>query len=53
VKEKQNVGSPFLGVFPSDRVRKATEDVNEHYLFAVAILVNYSSEFREVLRSAT
>ena len=53
VKEKQNVGSPFFGVFPSARVPKATEDVNVHFLFAIAILVNYSSEFQEVFGSAT
>jgi len=28
----------FLGVFPSDRIPKATEDVNEYYLFAEKFL---------------
>jgi hypothetical protein len=27
-KEKKTVGSPFFGVFPSDRIPKATKDVN-------------------------
>jgi len=53
VKEKQIVGSPFFGMFPSARFPKATEDVNVLYLFAVPILVNYSSEFPEVIESAT
>jgi hypothetical protein len=53
VKEKQNIASPFFGVFPFDRVPKATEEVNVHYLFPVAILVNSSSEFGEVFESAT
>jgi hypothetical protein len=53
VKEKQNVGSSFFRVFLSARFPKATEDVSVSYLFAVAILVNYSSEFREVFESAT
>jgi len=29
--EKPTVGSPFLGAFPSDRIRKATEDVSVHF----------------------
>jgi len=31
VKEKQTVGSPFFRVFPSDRVPKATKDINVHF----------------------
>jgi hypothetical protein len=50
---EKNFGSSFFGVFLSARFPKATEDVTVRYLFAVAIIVNYSSEFREVFESAT
>jgi hypothetical protein len=31
VKEKPNVGSPFFVTFPSDRIAKATKDVNVRF----------------------
>ena len=30
MKEKQTVGFPFYGVFPSDCIPKATKDVSVH-----------------------
>jgi hypothetical protein len=30
-EEKQTVGSPFIGVFPYDRVPRVTKDVNVHF----------------------
>ena len=32
VKEKPTLGSPFFAAFPSDRIPKATKDVNVHLL---------------------
>jgi hypothetical protein len=61
LKEKLTVGSPFFGAFPTDRIPKATKDVNvrkfldsQFYLngdwnFSDAdISVNYTSEFRKL-----
>ena len=31
MKEKPTAGSSFFGVFPSDRVPKATKDANVHF----------------------
>jgi len=31
VKEKPTVGSQFFGAFPSERIHKATKDVNVHF----------------------
>ena len=31
--EKPTLGPPFFGAFPSDRIRKATKNVNAHFLF--------------------
>jgi len=31
VKEKPTVGLPSFGAFPSDRIPKATKDVNVHF----------------------
>jgi len=42
VKEKSIVGSPFFGAFPSDRIPKATKDVNGHFFI-------YSYTFRDEL----
>jgi hypothetical protein len=47
-KEKQNVGSPLFGASPSDRVPNATEDANVRCLSPVAILVNFTKEFRKI-----
>jgi hypothetical protein len=32
VKDKQTVGSPFFGAFPSDLIPKATKEVNVRFL---------------------
>ena len=49
MKKKPNVGSQFFGAFPSDRTSKAKKDVNAYFLLvAVAILVKYTSELREL-----
>jgi hypothetical protein len=53
VKKKLTVGSPFRGAFPSDRIREGTEDVNELYLFTLAIPVNYTSKFRVLFGDTT
>ena len=49
-KDKPTVGSPYFGAFPSDRIPKAIKASNEHILFTVTISVNYTSEFRELLK---
>jgi hypothetical protein len=54
MKKKPTVGSPFLGTFPSDRIPKATEDANVHFVIHSSnscrlyqrIPMNHSSEFR-------
>jgi len=51
MKEKPTVGFPFFAVFPSDRIPKATKDVNVYFLFTVPISVNYTSEFRELFEA--
>jgi hypothetical protein len=53
VQENRAAGSPFFGAFLSDRIPKATKDVNVRSLFTVAIPANYSSEFRELLERTT
>jgi hypothetical protein len=53
VKENRAAGSPFFGAFLSDRIPKATKDVNVRSFFTAAIPVNYSSEFRELLERTT
>jgi hypothetical protein len=51
VKDKPNIGSPFSGMFPSDRIHKATKDANLYLQFYnlphLSIPANYVSEFRE------
>jgi len=32
MEEKPNVGSPFCGTFPSDRIPKVTKDLHVHFL---------------------
>jgi len=48
-KEKQTVGSPFFGAFPSNCIRKATKVTNVNFFIHIfpnaAILVNYTGEF--------
>jgi len=48
-KERQTVGSPFFGVFPSDSISKVTKGINVHFFIHIfphaAIRVNYTSEF--------
>jgi len=50
VKEKSNAGSQFFGAFPSDSIPKATKDVIYISLSVVAIPVDYTSKFRNVLK---
>ena len=45
MKIKPIIGSPFFGVFPSDRFPKATKDVDVLSFIHVVIPVNYTSEF--------
>ena len=46
-KEKQTVGSPFFGAFPSNCIRKATKVTNVNFFIHIfpnaAILVNYTA----------
>ena len=59
MKEKPNVGSPFFGAFPSDRIPKTTKDVI--YIFysdfrnfpLAAIPVVYTSKLREIFEATT
>jgi hypothetical protein len=48
MKEKETVGSPFLGAFHSDRIPKMTKGVSLHSLLIVAIPVNYTRKFQEL-----
>jgi len=45
VKEKPTFGSPIFGVFPSDRIPKATKEVNTHFF----IHSYYASEFLSII----
>jgi len=51
VKEKQTVGSPFFGAFSSDRIPKATKDVNVQFAIHSSDYFKYTSEFRELFES--
>jgi len=61
VKIKPIVGSPFFGVFPSDRIPKATKDVNvvsfTHVVISCKLCqlipVNCTSEFWEHSEAST
>ena len=53
MKEKPTVGSQFLAMFPSDRIPKATKDVNVHFFIHSSIPANYTSEFRELFKPTT
>jgi hypothetical protein len=57
MKEKPSVGSPFWGAFPSDRIRKATEDVSanlrDRNFHHAAIPVNYTSEFQALFEATS
>jgi hypothetical protein len=56
MKKKSSVGFTFFGAFPSDRISKATKDVNEHLFIHSSnyctpyqpIPVNCTSELREL-----
>ena len=56
MKEEQNIASTFFGAFPSDRMLKATKNVNSHFFIHSnsscklhkRIPINYTSEFREL-----
>jgi len=43
VKEKPTVGSLFFREFPSDRIPKATTDVNVYFFVQSGISLNYTS----------
>ena len=51
--EKPTVGSRFFGVFPSDRIPKATKDVNVNFCITSSNSCNYTSEFREIFEATT
>jgi hypothetical protein len=53
VKEKPTLGPSFLGVFPSDRIPKATKDVKVHFFIHSSNSCKYTSEFRELFESIT
>jgi hypothetical protein len=53
VKENPSGSSPFFGAFPSDRIPKATKDINLYFFFKIAIPVNDTSEFRESFEATT
>jgi len=61
VKGKQNVGSPYFGDFPTDRIPKTMKDVNVqfsvHTINSCTLYqrypVNYTSEFRELSEATT
>ena len=68
MKKKPTAGSLVLEAFPSDRISKATKDVNVLSLFTVLqkflscsnscklyqqISVNFTSEFREIFEAPT
>jgi hypothetical protein len=49
VREKPTVGSSFLGEFPSDRITKATKDVNVHnFIHNSNSCKSYASEYWEL-----
>ena len=45
VKKKPTLGFPIFGTFPSDRIPKATEEVNVHFF----IHSYYASEFLSII----
>ena len=45
MKKKPTVGSPLVGTFLSDRLLKATGDVNAHSLFTVKIPADHTGKF--------
>ena len=54
MKERLLDGSPFFGTFPSDRFPNAKKAINakirdKNSTYA-AIYINYTSEFREILK---
>ena len=57
MKEKAAVGSPFFVAFPSNRIPKATKDVNVLFFSSNScqvrqgIQVNYTCEFREIFEA--
>jgi hypothetical protein len=61
VKKNPSFGSPFFRAFHSDRITKATKEVNTHffihsrnsYKLYQKISVNYTNEFRELLEATT
>ena len=53
MKEIPTACSPFCMAFPSDRIAKATKNVNVHFLFTVAIPVNHFREFGERFEATT
>jgi len=58
VKEKSNAGSPYFREIPTDRIPKATKDVNVHFFIHSSIscklykrnAAKYTSELRENLK---
>ena len=61
VKEKPNAGSPYFREIPTDRIPKATKDVNVHFFIHCSIscklykriAAKYTSELREIFEATT
>jgi hypothetical protein len=59
VKKNPTVGSPFFGAFHSDRIPKATKDINTHFFIHSSnscilyqkFSVHYTKEFRELFEA--
>jgi hypothetical protein len=51
VKEEPAVGSPYFGTFPSDRMRKATNDVKVHFfIYSYYTTGNVSANSGNILK---
>jgi hypothetical protein len=61
VKKKPNAGSPYFREIPSDRIPKATKDVNVHFFnnssksckLYKPIAVKYTNELSEIFEATT
>ena len=48
MKEKQNIGSPYFGAFPSEGFLKVTKEISEHFI-PVNLRQRIPGEFLELL----
>jgi len=59
MREKPTFGSPFFRAFPSNRIPKATKNINAHFFIhsftlrdeLIIIPANYTSEFRKLFEA--